>query len=88
MKLTPQDKVLLVKALAVLQDHNGEDDGAEELAQRIRESLETPVPFNPGNGPQEGYVAGWCGHRVAAIEWRAGFRNCERCGEVGSLYGL
>jgi hypothetical protein len=27
-----------------------------------------------------GFVAGECGHRVAASEWRAGFRNCERCG--------
>jgi hypothetical protein len=32
------------------------------------------------NGGQDGYVAGECGHRVAASEWRAGLRNCERCG--------
>lgn len=87
MKLTPQDKILLVKALNALQDHSGENDGAEALERRIKESLETPVPFNPGDGPQAGYVAGWCGHRVAAMEWQAGFRNCERCGEVHH-YGL
>jgi hypothetical protein len=26
-----------------------------------------------------GYVVGECLHRVAASEWRAGFRQCERC---------
>ena len=35
--------------------------------------------FNPGTGVIPGYVAGVCGHRVAASEWRAGFRTCERC---------
>jgi len=40
---------------------------------------EAPVPFDPGTGPVPGYVAGRCGHRVAASEWRAGFRVCERC---------
>jgi len=24
-------------------------------------------------------VVGYCGHRVAESEWRAGFRTCERC---------
>jgi len=35
----------------------------------------------PGSGipDQPGYVVGKCGHRVAASEWRAGFRVCERC---------
>lgn len=28
---------------------------------------------------QPGYVVGKCGHRVAASEWRAGYRVCERC---------
>jgi hypothetical protein len=44
-------------------------------------------PLRPGepipperSGGMTGYVAGKCGHRVAASEWRAGFRNCERCG--------
>ncbi|WP_165969180.1 hypothetical protein, partial [Actinomadura sp. KC06] len=27
---------------------------------------------------QPGYVVGTCGHRVAAQEWRAGLRTCER----------
>lgn len=39
-----------------------------------------PEPFNAGDGPVPGYVAGACGHRVAESEWKAGFRNCERCG--------
>lgn len=38
-----------------------------------------PIPA-VRNGGQDGYVAGHCGHRVAASEWRAGSRNCERCG--------
>lgn len=38
-----------------------------------------PVPFDPGSGPELGYFAGLCGHRVATSEWRAGFRVCERC---------
>lgn len=28
---------------------------------------------------QPGFVVATCGHRVAASEWRAGFRTCERC---------
>ena len=39
-----------------------------------------PIPPEQ-NGGQAGFVAGECGHRVARSEWRAGFRNCERCGE-------
>ena len=31
------------------------------------------------NGGMAGYVVGYCTHRVAASEWAAGFRNCERC---------
>jgi hypothetical protein len=41
-----------------------------------------PVPFvNPDLPPEltAGFVVGHCGHRVAGSEWRAGFRNCERC---------
>jgi hypothetical protein len=30
-------------------------------------------------GGRPGYVAGTCGHAMAFSEWRAGFRNCERC---------
>lgn len=44
-------------------------------------------PLNPGDpippewtGGMEGFVVGECGHRVAASEWRAGYRNCERDG--------
>jgi hypothetical protein len=37
------------------------------------------TPFDPGTGPQVGYVAGDCGHRVAVSEWNVGLRTCERC---------
>lgn len=33
----------------------------------------SPIPDQPG------FVVGVCKHRVAASEWRAGFRTCERC---------
>ena len=39
-----------------------------------------PIPPERTGGMQ-GFVVGECGHRVAGSEWRAGFRNCERCGE-------
>lgn len=45
-------------------------------------------PLQPGdpipperNAGRTGFVAGNCGHAVAGSEWRAGFRNCEHCGE-------
>lgn len=38
-----------------------------------------PVPFVANGVAYPGFVAGWCGHRVAESEWRAGFRVCERC---------
>lgn len=48
----------------------------------------TPVYPTPGSpippeftGGMTGFVVGECGHRLAGSEWRAGFRNCERCGE-------
>ena len=47
-------------------------------------------PLKPGDpippertGGMTGFVVGECGHRLAGSEWRAGFRNCERCGEQG-----
>lgn len=42
---------------------------------------ETPAYPAPGSEipGQPGYVVGSCGHRLAASEWRAGFRTCERC---------
>ncbi|MET0492892.1 MAG: hypothetical protein ABW000_07140 [Actinoplanes sp.] len=46
------------------------------------------VPFDPGTGPVPGYVAGWCGHRVAESEWRAGFRVCERCPDPRATAGI
>jgi len=41
--------------------------------------IEVGTPFIGPDGPIPGYVAGHCGHRVALSEWRAGFRDCERC---------
>lgn len=37
-----------------------------------------PIPPERTGG-MTGFVVGECGHRVAGSEWRAGFRNCERC---------
>lgn len=49
-----------------------------ELAEFFERAEE--VPFVSGDISRPGMVAGWCGHAVALSEWRAGFRNCERCG--------
>ena len=38
-----------------------------------------PIPPEQTGG-MAGFVVGECGHRLAGSEWRAGFRNCERCG--------
>jgi len=32
-------------------------------------------------GLLEGFRVGWCAHKVAAQEWAAGFRVCERCNQ-------
>lgn len=42
------------------------------------------VPFDPGTGVMAGYVAGFCGHRVAESEWQAGYRVCEACQRLPS----
>jgi hypothetical protein len=41
-----------------------------------------PIAFNAGLGDTPGFVAGWCEHRVAWSEWRAGYRTCERCTHI------
>lgn len=58
------------------------------VTQRTIEITLADLHLQPGNpippeltGGMEGFVVGNCGHRVAGSEWRAGFRNCERCGE-------
>lgn len=38
-----------------------------------------PIPLEL-NGGMAGYVVGECAHRVFESDWRAGCRNCERCG--------
>jgi hypothetical protein len=37
-------------------------------------------PFDRPGFPPGGFVTGQCGHAVARSAWRAGLRNCERCG--------
>lgn len=44
-------------------------------------TVQTPTYPAPGSEIPDmpDYVVGTCGHRLAASEWRAGFRTCERC---------
>jgi uncharacterized protein YbaR (Trm112 family) len=55
-----------------------DDDPEDEL-----ETAPQTPPTYPAPGSaipdQAGYVVGECTHRVAASEWRVGFRVCERC---------
>jgi hypothetical protein len=57
---------------------------SEQHAQPGTGQPEYPAPGSAippeKNFGMPGYVVGECGHRVAGSEWRAGFRNCERCG--------
>ncbi len=66
-----------------LDDHDDQGSKASHT-----HDPDEPVPFkmadpgpypHDGNGTLLGYVAGWCGHKVARSEWRAGSRVCERC---------
>ena len=52
--------------------------GGMRLRSRVMHD-EREIPFEFDGEVLAGYVAGWCGHRVAVSEWRAGFRVCERC---------
>ena len=73
---------------------NGDDerDYAEEAYNPVRShpcvpgaTADEPVAFvNPDLPPEltAGFVVGHCGHRVAATEWNAGYRYCERCPAV------
>jgi hypothetical protein len=64
------------------------DNGPEALGH-MRELLAAVTPdLQPGDpippertGGLPGFVVASCRHRIAASEWRAGFRNCERCPE-------
>jgi hypothetical protein len=63
---------------AAVADATAEDEGEDDDAPEREQELAYPapgaeIPDQPGN------VVGTCGHRVAASEWRAGFRTCERC---------
>lgn len=60
------------------------DDASDRAVFRavLQETLKgEPVYPAPGSAIPDmlGYVVGQCTHRVAASEWRAGFRVCERC---------
>ncbi len=51
---------------------------------------EPGTPFRAPDLPPvlvAGFVVGECGHRVAGTEWRAGYRNCERCGSPAPATG-
>jgi hypothetical protein len=54
---------------------------ALELRDEIAAEPARPPYPEPGSEipDQPGYVVGTCQHRVAASEWRAGCRTCERC---------
>jgi hypothetical protein len=62
---------------------------AEAANEIVLSSMFAPEPagvLKPGDpvppertGGMTGFVVGECGHRVAASEWDAGFRKCERC---------
>ncbi|MGW3346765.1 hypothetical protein ACWDA3_25930 [Nonomuraea rubra] len=43
--------------------------------------MTSPQYPDPGSSipGMPGYVVATCCHRIAASEWRAGFRTCERC---------
>ena len=64
--ISPEDA-----ARIVLSSMNADDSGLLEPGDPIPAGL---------TGGMAGFVVGDCGHRVAASERRAGFRNCERCG--------
>jgi hypothetical protein len=39
-----------------------------------------PIPLELANG-LTGLVAGECGHRMPGVQWGAGWRKCEACGQ-------
>lgn len=69
---SPEERKLREEVEALRRER---DALAADLAAGPRELVPgESIPSMPG------YVVGKCGHRVAGSEWRAGFRNCERCG--------
>lgn len=54
-------------------------EDADESAGPIYPQPGAPIPPELNNG-MDGYVVGKCQHRMFASDWRAGCRNCERCG--------
>lgn len=54
--------------------------GLRERATIDAEAAQSAYPAPGSEIPgQPGYVVGVCTHRIAASEWRSGFRTCERC---------
>lgn len=81
-----QPDVAELAEAGLIEPAPGGSPGSYKITAAGRDALAKPVYPEPGseippenNGGQAGYVVGECGHRVAGQEWRAGFRNCERC---------
>lgn len=58
--------------------HQARTTAWKQMEAGAAASPEYPDPGSAIPG-QPGFVVATCGHRVAAQEWRAGFRVCERC---------
>ncbi|WP_242892647.1 hypothetical protein [Actinomadura litoris] len=83
--LDPEDRASALAYLSVVVPwallEFGRENAPELLPQRLRGENTLIYPAVGSDIPgQPGYVVGECGHRVAASEWRSGFRTCERCG--------
>jgi hypothetical protein len=84
----PRSPHWALSALADWQDAKGRTAG--QVIAALRGAAESAAgaagPFYPRPGSpvpdRPGFVVAECGHRVAASEWRAGFRQCERCPSV------
>lgn len=59
------------------------------LLRPVGGEVDGPTYPEPGSAIPDmpGYVVGECLHRVAASEWRVGFRTCERCNFSGQTGG-
>jgi hypothetical protein len=68
----PSDEDLIILAVQAVAEDTG-DEGP------VYPQPGAPIPRELNDG-MAGYVVGDCRHRVAESEWRAGFKNCERCG--------
>jgi hypothetical protein len=69
-----------VEEIQGYQEYTADDEDAEDPFTDEEADVELGVPDGTPFPGRPGYVTGQCGHAVAGSEWRAGFRNCERCG--------